>query len=94
MKSLLLVFAITAFSFSQIGKNDKLDHIKFNADSTKIKAFYIHYPAGPFMGGGADSMYPYVNIYKIKTGKIVLDTMKIGAYVPQKVVPDSMKWVE
>lgn len=95
MKSLLIILTIVAFSFSQIGKADKIDHFNFNADSSKIKLFLVHYPTGPFMGGGvSDSMYPYVMIYKIKTGKIVLDTTKKGSYKPQVVVPDTMKWVE
>ncbi len=94
MKSLLLVLTIAAFSFSQIGKADRIDHLKFNADSTKVKLFYIHYPTGPIMHSEADSIYPYVIIYKVRTGKIVLDTIKNGFYVPQRIMPDTMKWVE
>ncbi len=94
MKPIIIILVLVLACFGQIGKNDKFDNFKFNIDSTKIKVGYIHCPAGPFMGGGADSVYPYIIIYKVKNNKIVKDTIKIGTREPQQVTPERMIWPE
>jgi hypothetical protein len=94
MKFLILILTIAFVSFSQIGKNDMVHHVKISPDSTKIKLFYVHYPAGPFMGGGPDSVYPYMIVYKAKNGKIVPDTTKVWTRTPSVTTPEVMNWGE